>query len=253
MTISNRKILASLFALLIAALPARADFSGGGQLMGFWAAPQLRYEFIGCSVDDSNLTTYNGFTTQAIGTAGVNRQLLIGVGAEDSATNFSISGVTVDGVAATELVDTVTRTTSSLSVSGIYIINWPSGTTADIQPTFSEAVTGAGICVWAVYGRVGLTATATAADFDGTSQLITCSANTSANGFAVAMSASSADLQTTTWTGLTKRLDHNGAGDFTRSVADAYTPTASTPLSITVDFESSSVGDVTCAVASFAP
>jgi hypothetical protein len=187
--------------------------------------------FVGCTPDTTNGTTFT-FTDHNTGTAGA-RKTIVGVGAADGATDFSVSSMTVGGASATEVVDSANA--GSLTQSAIYIIDNPSGTTATIAVTFSEVVTAAVVCVWAAYDIISETATATANEFQTISDPITLSLNISTGGIAVGMSNKEGASASTTWTGLTERADTVAeVANLYYSGADTTMP--GSPLAITTDW-----------------
>lgn len=142
-----RKFLASLVALaLIAAQAVAQDFHLGDAPAG------VDLNFIGCTSSTSDLTTYT-FAAHSVGATGDNRKTIVGVVAEDAATIYQLSTVTVGGASADVAGDNRGNASSPM---GVYfaVIDNPSGTAEDIVLTFDEAITGATICVWAAYNMV---------------------------------------------------------------------------------------------------
>lgn len=125
-----------------------------------FAAGAASITFLQCTQDTSDLTTYT-FSSQNTGTASADRHTIVTIAAEDSATNFTISTVTVGGDSATELYSTLA--TQSVE-SGIFGLLNTSGTSEDIVVTFSEAVTSANICVYQVNNLNSLTPVDTSND-----------------------------------------------------------------------------------------
>lgn len=143
-------------------------------------------------------TTYT-FSTALTPFPRNDRKLIIGLVAADAAADFSFSGVTVDGVAATEVVDSANA--SSLMQSAIYIKDHPGGESASIVITMSEAATYCGIHVYCAYGLSSNTPVATATAFHTTSAAITLSIKTPPMGIVFGMSGNE-DIQAVVWTGL---------------------------------------------------
>lgn len=116
---------------------------GVGINKGGAAAPALPPEEVGVTyvggvgATSINSTTYT-FSDVDIGTPSAFRKVLILVAYEDVERSGipSMEGMTVNGQAATELVD---RTVNSDFGSAQYIIDMPTGTSADIQLTFNTA------------------------------------------------------------------------------------------------------------------
>ena len=230
-----KHIFRSLIAL--AYLASAATAQAGFVINSFWGAATI--SLVGCTADGVSATTFT-FTDHATGTAGA-RKTIVGVSSNDGATNFSTSTMTVGGVSATEIIDSAN--TGSLVQSSIYIIDNPSGTTATIVVTMSEAVEGAAICVWAAYNISSETATATASEFQTSSAAITLSLNINSGGVGVGMSAVQENgAATVTWTGMTESSEaiiKDAVGTASDgSYSSAQTTTAGTPLSVTADWVS---------------
>lgn len=116
--------------------------------------------FLQCTQSTSDLTTYT-FSSQNTGTASSDRHTIVTIGAEDAASNFTVSTVTVGGDSATELYSTL----AALSVeSAIFGLANTAGTSEDVVVTFSEAVTSANICVYQVNNLNSLTPVDTSND-----------------------------------------------------------------------------------------
>lgn len=109
-------------------------------------------QFIGCTSDTTDQTTYT-YASHAVGEEGNNRKTIVGVVAEDAATVYQLSTVTVGGASADVASD---NRGNAFAPIGIYfsVIDNPSGTSENIVLTFDEAITGATICVWAAYGLI---------------------------------------------------------------------------------------------------
>jgi len=236
----NIAILLSVLMLLVAG-QARAEFMLN-ELMGFNAggAANPSISFVACTHSTSALQNYT-FTAASTGAAGATRRTLIGIAADDNATVHTISSVTVAGSAATELTD-YGAVAGNTNV-GFYIIDNPSGTTADIVVNLSEVMTGgsASICVWAVNDLTSSAPVATTTLASSNASAITLSANVSANGVAAGMCASTSTAQTTTWAGLTERADIDATVGMSYSGADYVNgATAQAPLAITCDYTGTS-------------
>lgn len=230
-----RHFFRSLIALayLLAATPAPAGFVINPFQFGAAAAS---ISFVSCTADTSNSTTYT-FSSHATGTAGT-RKTIVGVSGLDAATSFSVSSMTVGGAAAAESVDNSVDT-GSLIQTAIYIIDNPSGTTATIAVTFSEAITSASVCVWAAYDIISETPVDTANQFQTASANIDLSLDVSAGGVAVGMSAQNHTNLFGAWAGMTERsfaVVENATNPEDHSQSSADTTTTGTPLTVGKDF-----------------
>ena len=232
-----KRLLASLFALALLTTGALAWFVAGEQLHGFevvtvpppGGGPTI--SAAGCTSDVTNASSYT-FNSHAIGAEGSLRKIVALVSAEDGATTFSISSVTMDTLSMTKVVESVT--TGALVNTSIYILGDNVGTTANFVVTPSEAMTNLTICVYATYDLTSATADATNNDFETASAAQTLDINTTASGIALAICGSASAAAVTTWTGLTEAIDTNHA-EGTYSTADLAPTSAATPLAVTCD------------------
>jgi len=229
------KLLSILAVSALALLPARADLIvnelHGFNVSGAAALPSI--SFIACSASTADATTYT-FTDVAAGTEGATRRYLVGVILEDGTLNYGVASMTVEAVAATEIVDN----DGARSISGALYISEvvASGTVIDIVVTNTEAVTSTTICWWAVYDLTSPTPTSSVdvnAINDGVLALTLSS--TTINGVAVGVCGASAQPFTTTWAVLTERIDTTHA-ESSYSAADAAATGAS--MSVTCDYAS---------------
>lgn len=226
-----RTLLALLY--LVSATCAQAGFLLNSYIIS--GAGGASISFVGCTGDNSDLTTYS-YVAHATGTAGA-RKTIVAAGGQDSATDFSIASMTVGGAAATERVDSANA--GSLVQSAVYIIDNPSGTTATIDVTFSEAVINAAICVWAAYNLTAETAVDTAAQFQTASAPITLDLDVPPGGVGVGFSYADGNSLTITWTGLTERSEasvSDGGNSSGYSGADTAAP--GVPTGVTADWVS---------------
>jgi hypothetical protein len=91
------------------------------------------------------------FTSADIGTADADRTVVVAVASRKSGATTTITGVTVGGVSATELVQ-VSNFATNTCVAGLYAINVASGTSADIVVTFADPMLRCGIGVYRCTG-----------------------------------------------------------------------------------------------------
>jgi hypothetical protein len=192
--------------------------------VGVASGPTLTFE--DADSDSDNLTTYT-FAGQSIGTAASNRYIIVAVAASDTNDTFSASSVTVGSVSATKIIDL----DSGFQYSSIWIAAVPTGTTATVSVTFSEAVGFCSIGIWSVTGLSSATPTDTDSKTSGGGNL---SLDVLAGGFAIAVTNAGSDID---WNGTATRRYfhtlHNGA--------DVESETAQT---LSIDFEG---GNTACA------
>lgn len=198
------------------------------------------------SEDPTDLTTYT-FSTQAIGTASMDRIVIVGAIGRAGATGRTISSVTIGGNAAGSVgAAAAADDTTNSRVAQLFALLVTSGTTADIVVTFNSTMVRAGIVVWAMTGTGGSTnahdsATSTASPATTTA----CSIPT--NGGAVGVCYST-DANGRIWTGLTEDSDNAVESQYVGGAHKNVTTAEGSPT-IEVDTTANSA----MAVASFAP
>lgn len=164
-----RWLLAYLFALASALNPALAALTVN-QLSGFNAfttpaeggGGDASVVLTDCYHSTTDATNYT-FSSADVSTADASRIILVGVSAEDTADTFGLLSGTIGGNAATRAH---TSTTNFSIHANFMILGLASGTTADIGLSFSESVTSATICVWALYNFSSASFTAVTYDTD---------------------------------------------------------------------------------------
>ena len=184
-------------------------------------------------VSGSTTTSYS-FASTAFGAAQADRLIVVtvsGLIAPSSGTGH-ITGVTVGGITATEVIQDVTFGGGNSVHCGIYVASVPTGTTGTVVVTTkaSGSISRAGIGVFAVYGA---NATATDSDSDTGTSTKTCVVNVPAGGVVIGVTCNYTSSRTTTWGNLTERYDQNINSGTYQSGADAAFETAQTSLSIT--------------------
>lgn len=194
----------------------------------------------------ADLSSYS-FASTAIGTASTDRIVVVGitVSAASSGATRSVSSVTIGGISATQLSHVVGATWMT---AAIYAAAVPTGTTATIAITMSGTCGRCACAVWAMTGG-SITPFDTATDTNASADP-NASIDVPANGGAVA-AAGSATSTTTTWTGLTERVDTALEGFSTHTVASDVFASAQTGLSVTANF--AGAADNSMAMASFSP
>lgn len=238
-----RRVLAAVLALLLAVSQVQAGFLINSFSFAPSAATPTK-SFQACATDTSDLTNYS-FASQAIGTASATRNVFVVVGAEDSATSFTLSSATIAGVAATIHLNGPTTGATQVAIISAAV---SSGTTGTIDLTFSEAITAAHICTTAVYDLSSVTPVASSSARDNASGPLTLDLNTSADGVVIAGCTSGALGQDAVWTGLSEDTTETSA-EFSFSPASLLPSLTSTPLAVVCNF--TGTGDSTGAVASF--
>lgn len=202
-----------------------------------YARPNPTLVFLGSTFSASDLTTYT-FSAQSLGKPDHCRTIIVGVHSEDAATNYSISSITVQDIAATSAVSIGT---SPAIKAAIWTAPVRSGWIGDVVITFSEAITCCGISLWAAYNLRSntLTDSNTSATDAGPTAV-----STHAHGIVIAVSTNAAAGDTCTWTGgpgLTEQYDVN-ATDIQMTGASAVltaaggTPAAGGRFNVVADY-----------------
>lgn len=202
--------------------------------------------------DETDLATYS-FASQSIGAAAADRIVVVGV-FFNAAGSVTISSCTIDGNAATQIVQALNDTGAATTGCALYALRVPSGTTATIAFTLSASAVRAGIGIWTISGKpYGVapfhTASATSGD------PATVSLNIPFNGCVIACGAqANAGTVAVTWSGATEDFDQvMGTSDNTMTGAHTAGPTgASTGASISADWASAPSRPALCA-ASWGP
>lgn len=212
------RCLNKLFALLLAVTPAAAQTFGGDFVLdGNAQRPQNATVTLTrgtCVSDTANATTYNGAGFQATGTGmgetDTYYPVVIAM-AEDGQATFGISSMTINGVAATEVIDEdgTGLVDAALYRGGVEV----SGTTINVSVTASEAVTSMVVCAWGLKNLASFTPLSSVQDDDTASgALVLTTGTTSTAGFVVgACVAERVADSTTTWAVLTEREDATSA------------------------------------------
>lgn len=189
------------------------------------------------------------FTGQNVGTAAADRKIIvIAMGRKAGASVESLTGVTVGGVTATQVVKT-TRSGAAgggaANAIGIYEAALPSGTTGDVVVTFSGNV---GRCIVSLFRATGIDASHASAADNAAAEDPSASINVPVGGIAIGGCLAGGSGSTSeVWAGLTENV---GAlsGSFTRySAASDLFASAQSPLAITCNL-SAPVGDTTAAI-----
>jgi hypothetical protein len=186
-------------------------------------AGALSYVATVSSTSDASSYTFSGAD---IGSAASDRIVLVVVSFRTT-VSAAITGVTIGGNAATEVVGLLNLLTGAGGYVGIWARSVASGTTADIVVTTSA---NAVRCIVDVYRATGINATASATGTD-TTTVYEASLNVAAGG--VAMGAvQTGGSRGLSWSGLTERVDAVYESSMTASSASGEFATAQSPLSI---------------------
>jgi hypothetical protein len=202
--------------------------AGGGGGGGVGVAT---IQFLGCtaSTTASDVITFSSVST---GTAGTNRDTIVVAMADDGATTFGVSGMTIGGDAATEIID---EDGTGLADSALYIFSNDAGTSEDIIVTWSEAIIRSAICVWAAYDLSSTTAVASAASDNSTGANLVLSHNFTGEGVAVGGCTKLGVGEDAVWAGLVEQFELQGeSADY--SGAHYSSLSSSSPLVIGCDW-----------------
>lgn len=228
------RLLAAFVAALWLALAPAAAMLQINELNGFnvgGAAALPSITFLQCSTLAGAGSSTITHTAQNVGTESGTRATIIGIAAEDSASTYNVTGVTVGGDSATEVADTAGPNASN---AALYILSNPTGTSEDVVVTYSEAVTeGDVVCLWAVTDLSSLTKVSSATG-SGTGAINLDLSATSADGVAVGVCAEASNTtRPATWIGLSERADTD-IGNFNYSAADT-SPTNGSSLTVSCE------------------
>lgn len=108
------------------------------------SAPATTVTYVGNSISATDSNTYT-FSSLSLGNPAPNRSILVGF-VSRSASTFTATSMTVDGVTATILY----QQQSAGSVSGFALARVPSNTTGNVVVTFGGTMVTAGVAVWVV-------------------------------------------------------------------------------------------------------
>lgn len=177
------------------------------------------------AVDTGDRTVYDqaafqGLSISSAPAAGETRHVVVhAFGADAAGGTISCTGLTIGGSAATSVV-AINASTRSAS---IWIRELNTGTTANIFPTFSEAIECAALIVWALYNLSSATAVNTQVNTGVGTDAFPALTN-SANGVAVWGYGGQTNLSTWTWSGgPTERADQTVESPVSHTGADSTT------------------------------
>ena len=186
----------------------------------------------------SDLTTYNeaAFQGLAIGPESATRKVVAVFTARGATATTTLASCTIGGVAAT----CTTLYGAANSQISIAVADVPTGTTADVFPTFSHAMSRCAVAVYSMEGAASDTPSPTGNDAtDPFTYSLTCKA-----GSVVFGGATDANTTSFTSTNLTEDVDSAAANydSQTYSMASAEFATAQSGLTLTMDVASSAAG-----------
>ena len=195
----------------------------------------------------SNVAAHT-FSGQSLGAADGSRIIAVAVGVGFNAPqDGTLNSVTVGGTSLTKQVGAVADLTIENFRAEIWSGSVPSGTTADIVVTLSEAIgtkRGVAISVHSLVGAVDAAPNTTATDNDvsGSSSPLELDVNTQKGGYVIGYGVSfKAAPNVGAWSGLTELTDAL-TGNVAQTAAN-YSPTSNeTPRTITLTFTLSSNG-----------
>ena len=145
------------------------------------------------------------FTSKSIGTAQTGRRIVVAAGGPGSGSAVTITGVTCGGVAMTQLVQNNTSGGGGFQTASLWILEVPTGTTADIVVSWSGSSSRCYLGVWAVYGLESEAARSTVTSG---SDPHTGSITVPGGGVVIGTAAGGAGSSMSyTWTGVTEDFD----------------------------------------------
>lgn len=175
--------------------------------------------------------TYSG---ASIGTAASNRMVVVCVGCRNN-TGTGISGVTIGGNAATQIVKSPSSSSEEPCVA-IYALMVPSGTTANIVVTANSAFYDGAIAVYAVYGRSSVTEVdSDSAEQAASSAALAITLNVPAGGVGIACTLGNDPATSFTWVGFTEDNDASFNSNPTFSCASLESTAGSAGLTVSAD------------------
>ena len=184
-----------------------------------------------CFANDGDLTTYTE-TNVPTGVPHASRKTAIGILAQDGATNFNFSSGTIGGAASTELVET--STTGLMEATIYYLDANTAGDHETVAITMSEAITGTGYCIWAIYFLASNTATGSVANASNAAASMSGDVAATGGGVCAAISGSHVTGTTATWAGQSHQ-NISGFDSAERGIAQAmrwYAPGATYDLDV---------------------
>lgn len=191
------------------------------------------FDFLQAANITTDLTTYT-FAAQNFGAAAADRYLVVVIQSRKGGASTTITGVTIGGITATEVVQRTNNVTNT-DVAGIFIAAVPTGTSGDVVITFGAGMARCGI---SLFRGTGMNPTPYDTDSSVASDP-TCTLNIPADGAAVAGGITAAS-SSAAWTGLTERSDAVIETFITATSASDEGMSLESNRTITIDFGTSS-------------
>lgn len=186
-------------------------------------------EFVTSITDSGSVSTTKTIAGAALGDASPDRVVICAFGSAGGAPERQILSATINGEAATILVQSISATLNiddDLNIA-LFAAEVPSGTTGDIVIELSSSGADASSCgIWAARGMLSLTPV----DTDWNTTMSGLTLNTEPDGFAIA-ACIFRSANTITWTNAAEDYDDlnlsSGASEVTDGSSLTITPTLS--------------------------
>jgi hypothetical protein len=254
---------------LVCALALLGSSPGSAYQMQPFVRPAPADFMVACLADTADATTYNSAAWQSLSTGRADEDAVavwVGVVGEDGTTTFGVNSVSIDGGAMQEVVD---EDGSGLINTALYRANSgaPAITTSfiknaaqvNISVTFSEAITGAAICVFTFKNSemsgAGTPTLGFIADDDTASGalVLTLGAGPVYTGKIIfGICASQDAAATTTWAVIAEQTDAASA-EFSYSSAATVVPDATSSAAPAITCDYSGAGDSSGSAANSGP
>lgn len=191
----------------------------------------VEFSFIGSAYNAANQTSYT-YSGVSLGAASASRRIIVGVVAGDNG-DFDLSSVTVGGFAASAMGYRKFDSGGLWQVCALYVIDWPSGTTADVVVTANTGISYTDIAIY----RAIMPSASPGSVNSGTATGTTDASSTvvvPAGGFAIGVYGHWGSTNAVTWTGLTEVADVTAEGSARSSHAAQLFTAAQASLGVSV-------------------
>lgn len=206
--------------------------------LGLMMAPTLvpvSYTYIDTYISGADQTTYT-FSSSSFGAADASRIVAVAITSRASASR-PITGVTIGGVAATEISNVTGPDTSGRTNSAVFAAAVPTGTTGDIVVTHSASNAR---CAVSVYRIIGATLGSSVGASDSSSSTDPTVSIDPPDGSIVIAAAYVIGSATASWTGLDEDVETSAEGTAVHTAASRAFPSAASSHVVTCDFSSTS-------------